>query len=242
MLCDYFRNSIINIAIMTGTPIISPNPKMIPNIISLGFVLFLASISSGVLYLSFKAIRTIIPDKKKQAQEKDEYYTVRYNTTKIFQGSPAESLLKVYVTELMPLWIVGEGRIKLIPSAETGQNLLSVECYKDQGRDQKIGEGRVDIGEDIGDKALRIIGMMNMALVASRIPSNVSSDELKTTYDPLVSFIARQYKEISGIDLPESVWQDISKGICIILPHAAPVSLEALEYYRLAIAQLKQAA
>lgn len=182
-----------------------------------------------------------IPEQEKQ--DEGRYYTVRYNTTKIPQGSFAEALLKVYVNEVMPLYMQGKGRVVLKPSESHNQSLLSVECYRGQDRSQRIGEGRVDIGEDINGKALRIIGMMNMALVASHIPTNTPSDEIKAKYGNLVSLIERQYKEISGIDCPETVWQDTSKGICIVLPHAAPVSLEKVdEYYRLTIRQLQEAA
>lgn len=180
---------------------------------------------------------------RKEAADECKYYvTVRYNKGKIPQSSPAEALLKVYVEEFLPLAMPGKDRIKLYASEAQDQGLIWVECYRDQYRTQKIGEGHVGIGEDISGKALRIIGMMNMALVASCIPNNLSPDKIKTEYNTFVSFIERQYKEISGSDFPENVWQDISHGIRIILPHAEPVSLKIEEYYRLTITQLREAA
>ena len=81
-----------------------------------------------------------------------------------------------------------------------------------------------------------------MALIASHIPNNISTDEM-SKYDNIIAFIKQQYKEISGEDLPADVLKDISKGIWIKLPHAAPIPTDKVEeYYRLTITQLQQAA
>lgn len=180
---------------------------------------------------------------RQELEDECKYYvTVRYNKWEIPQGSPAEELLKAYIEDFLPITMPGKDRIKLYASEAQGHGLIWVECYRDRYRTQKIGEGHVGIGEDISGKALRIIGMMNMALVASCIPNNLSPDKIKTEYETFVSFIERQYKEISGEDFPENVWQDISHGIRIILPHAEPVSLKIEEYYRLTIMQLRESA
>lgn len=110
------------------------------------------------------------------------YATVRYNKRKIQQGSPAEALLKAYVEEFLPITMPGKEMVKLYASEAQYQGLIWVECYRDQYRTQKIGEGHVDIGEDISGRALRIIGMINIALAASRIPSTLERDKIKTEY------------------------------------------------------------
>ena len=100
----------------------------------------------------------------------------------------------------------------------------------------------MDIEEDVTEKAFRLIGMLNMALVASHIPSNTPAGDM-SKYDTLIDLIKSQYREISGEGLPPDTLKDITRGIWIKLPHAAPVSPDKVsEYYRLTIIQLKQAA
>ena len=189
---------------------------------------------------TLQALDKFIPEQEKQDEGK--YYTVRYNAAKIPQGSLAEELLEVYVEQVMPLRMPDKDRVRLFPSRKEGEGLITVECYKDLDRNQKIGEGHVDIGEDIDGKALRLIGMLNMALLASHIPNNTPPDEM-AGYDTLISFIKRQYKELAGEDLPDRVLQDTSKGIRITLPRAEPIPAGKIEeYYRLTIIQLQQAA
>jgi hypothetical protein len=175
-------------------------------------------------------------------QDGIKYYTVKYNALKIPQNSPSEKLLKLYVEEILPMYMPGKDRVKLIPSAAQDQSLISIECFNDRSRSVKIGEGCVDVEEDTSGKVLRLIGMLNMALLASQIPSGTPSDEINK-YDVLIALIKSQYKEISGEDMPPDILKDISKGIHIVLPHAAPIALDKTdEYYRLTITQLEQAA
>ncbi len=189
---------------------------------------------------TLQILNELIPKIEKQDDLK--YYTIKYNVTKIPQGSPTESLLKTYVEKVLPMYMSGKNRVKLTPSGAHNQSLISVECYKDQSRSQTIGESHVDVDGDIRGKALRLIGMLNMAFVASQIPKDISADEM-SKYDNAISFIKQQYKEISGEELAEDILKDTANGVWIKLPHAAPVPLDKVdEYYRLTITQLEQAA
>ncbi|MFA5146730.1 MAG: 4-alpha-glucanotransferase [Candidatus Omnitrophota bacterium] len=189
---------------------------------------------------------TVIPEREKA--DHGTYYTVRYNKTKIPQGSPAEALLKVYVEEFLSIAMPGEDRFKLIGSDREDLGIIWVECYKDPGRDRKIGEGHVDIGEDIDGRVLRIPGMMNMAIVASHIPIGTSPDEIMSEYDDILSFIRMQYREMTGGTLTDDkilewISKDPGKGLSITLPHAGHIPTEERqEYYERVTVQLQQAA
>ena len=179
---------------------------------------------------------------KREKQDELRYYTVRYDITKIQQGSLAEELLKMYVKNILPAWFSGKDRFELIPSIANDQSLVSFECYNSQSRDQLIGESHVDVDEDISDKAIQLIGMLNMAFIASQIPKDMPADEA-SKYDNLISFIKSQYKDICGQELAVDLLKDTSKGINIRLPRAALVPIDKVEeYYRLTIRQLARAA
>lgn len=187
-----------------------------------------------------KLLNVSLPEQENSGELK--YYTVRYDLDKIPQGSPAEEILKIYVERILPLWLVGRDRVELRPSRGSGQSLISVECYSNRSRSQLVGEGHVDVDEDISGKALRITGMLNMALTASHIPKDMAAEEADK-YDGLISFIKAQYKDICGEELAADLLQDMSKGIFIRLPHAAQVPVDKVEeYYRLTITQLSQSA
>ncbi|MCX5666187.1 MAG: hypothetical protein NT036_03990 [Candidatus Omnitrophica bacterium] len=181
----------------------------------------------------------MVPVKSKQDEMK--YYRIRYDATKIPKGSPAEDLLKLYCERVLPMYMRGKDRIKLVASDGKGQSLISVECFNDKGMTNRVGQGRVDVEEG---NALRLIGMLNMAFLASQIPDNVPPDEIKSQYSALIAIIEKQCNEIMADAKPLSdVIEYTANGIWIKLPHAAQVPVDKIdEYYRLTITQLEQSA
>lgn len=170
-----------------------------------------------------------------------KYYTIRYNSRIIRRDSPAERLLMMYVNEKLLLFMHGEDRVKLISNGND-EGLISVECFKDRSRQEKIGECRVNIEEDVRDKAVRIIGMLNMAFLASQIPAGIP-EEGRADYYAQIAAVKKQFKDICKSDPTPDTIQFTSQGVCIRLPHAIPVSVEkADEYYHLVIVQLGEAA
>ena len=109
---------------------------------------------------------------------------------------------------------------------------------------KKIGEGRVYIDEYDERKdgeALRLIGMLNMAFLASQIPNNTPPDEIGK-YEPLLDIIKKQFRELSGIDPASDKLLITAEGIRIKLPRSVVIPLDKSvdEYYRLTIEQLEQ--
>jgi len=190
---------------------------------------------------ALQALEALLPGREKK--DGGKCYTIRYNTLKIPQGSSAERLLTVYVEEFLPRKMPGEDRFRLRASKAERQSLISVECYKDRERSERVGECHVDVGEDVNGRALRIIGMMNMAILASHIPNNISADRMDE-YSRIISFLKAQCREIAGDAIPiEEALKDTSHGIRITLPRPEPIPLNRVEeYYRLTIEQLERAA
>jgi nicotinate-nucleotide pyrophosphorylase (carboxylating) len=173
-----------------------------------------------------------------------KYYTIGYDVTKIPQNSPAEELLKYYCEKVLGLWLNGDHRVKLVPSNTQDRGVIWVECYKDQPENgNKIGEGRVYIEEFKDSEAMRLIGMLNMAFLASQIPADLPPDR-RSEYEALTSVIEKQFSEISGESPTSDTLKFTPQGIYIKLPHAAQIPLDKTvdEYYRLTITQLEQAA
>jgi hypothetical protein len=176
-------------------------------------------------------------DKKNQ----DELcsYTVRYDEDKIPKESLAHQLLETYVKKLSEQ-LDGKDRIKLKGAKLKDNNIISVECQTRSGK--VIGQASVGITEDVSGKAMRLIGMLNIAFIASQIPKGISQQEA-SSYDNLISLIKTQYKDICDEDLIVDLLKDTASGIHIRLPRVAPVPLDKVdEYYRLTIIQLKKAA
>ncbi len=175
----------------------------------------------------------------KEGEEKSvKYYTVRYNSKKI--SKDAEKLLKLYVENKLSLFLHGEHRIKLEGSGNQDQGLIWVECYT---QDHKIGEAHVDIKEYHDGEAFRIIGMLNMAFLASQIPSKIPPEDADK-YELVKDIIKRQFVDLGGdMKAIEDALKDTVKGIWINLPHAAQVPInKTAEYYELTMKQLEQAA
>ncbi len=186
-----------------------------------------------------RILSDMIPVKSKQDDMK--YYRIRYDATRIPNKSPAEDLLKLYCERVLPMYMRGKDRVKLVASDGKGQSLISVECFNDKGMTNRVGQGRVDVKEG---NALRLIGMLNMAFLASQIPDNTPPDEIKSQYSELISIIEKQCKEMMADAKPLSdVIEYTANGIWIKLPHAAQVPIDKIdEYYRLTITQLEQSA
>ncbi|MDP2928535.1 MAG: methyltransferase [Candidatus Omnitrophota bacterium] len=171
-----------------------------------------------------------------------KYYTVTYSENKIRKDSPAGKLLEYYVETILPMWLHGKDRVKLKSSNSRDKGIIWVESYSDRGRTKIIGEGHVDIAEDISGKALRLIGMLNMAFLASQIPSDLLPDR-RSEYEDIRAMIENQIGDISEEHYGPDSLQFTPQGIWIRLPHAARVPIEKVdEYYRLTIAQLEQSA
>lgn len=179
---------------------------------------------------------------KKNGKHEPKYYTVTYNEGKIRRDSPAVRLLEYYVKKILPMWMHGKNRIKLESSNRQDNGIVWVEAYSDRARTKIIGKGHVDIDEDINGKALRLIGMINMAFLASQIPADLPADR-RNEYETVISIIENQFKEMSEESPGPGLLQFTSQGIWIRLPHAAKIPAERVdEYYRLTIVQLEQAA
>ncbi|MCX5667196.1 MAG: hypothetical protein NTY34_02655 [Candidatus Omnitrophica bacterium] len=181
---------------------------------------------------------------KKGEEVELKYYTVTYNESKIGRDSDAGRIIKYYVETILPMYVrSGKDRVKLIANGKKGGVILSVECYSDQGRARKIGEGRISIEDYKENEAMKLVAMLNMAFLSSQIPNNTPLEEM-AKYEDIISIIRRQCVEISGDDQPiKKALKDISKGIFIRLPHAGRIPIEkAADYYRLILAQLEQAA
>ncbi|MDD5439377.1 MAG: hypothetical protein PHS37_04245, partial [Candidatus Omnitrophica bacterium] len=185
-------------------------------------------------------LRAIIPVLEKKDELK--YYTIRYDKTKIPQGSPAEALLKSYCEHVLPMYIRGEDRVRLKASAAPNKGVIWVERYSDRQRNEsaKIGEGHVDVAFDITGRVINIIGMMNIAFIAAHIPADLTPDKIGA-YDPLIIFIKKQYKELTGKDLQKEFWQELSRGVWITLERLEPVNPDEFEYYQTATRQLEEA-
>ncbi|MDP3790477.1 MAG: GNAT family N-acetyltransferase [Candidatus Omnitrophota bacterium] len=193
---------------------------------------------------ALQMLTKLIPEQEQVKEKELTYYTIRYDADKM--PPLAEELLKIYAGQILPAWLPGKERVKLIATKGQSEGIIWVNCYKDQGRSQLAGTGHVDIhfdiNEDINGRALRIMGMLNIALAASHLPDNLSTDDMDK-YNALVSFIQRQYKDITGEDLTADALKNDNKNIWINLPPAEHVSPErADEYYRLTITQLRQSA
>lgn len=191
---------------------------------------------------------TVLPELEKADQGR--YYSVRYDRTRIPRGSLAEAVLETYVNVFLPCGMRGKDRVTLDSSRKPGQGLIWVECYADQARSRKIGEGHVDIGGDIAAVALRIPAMMDIALVASHIPADndLTAADIMRDYDKPLSFIRGRYRFITGEILTdkmlvEETLKDPAKGLRLMLPHAAPIPPDRIPaYYELTIKQLNQSA
>ena len=140
------------------------------------------------------------------------------------------------------MWLRGKDRIKLESSNRQDKGIIWVESYNDRARTRIIGEGHVDVAEDISGKALRLIGMLNMAFLASQIPADLPPDR-RSEYEATRFMIEKQFREISEDLYEPGSLQFTPQGIWIRLPHAAKVPVGKIdEYYRLTITQLEQAA
>jgi len=195
-----------------------------------------------------------IPGQPEKVSE-NKYYRVRYDEDKLKEYArqsgiddesryTPEALLKEYV-DILKMRLGGNDRIEIKPFSgkrTRGQSLVSVTAYssKDMTDSSKFGEGHVNMDFNLKGQTLRIIGMLNIAFAASNIPHETASRDLYK-YESLISFIKRQYKEITGKDFDEVT--SITDLQLIDLPPAAPVPLEKIEdYYRIAIKQLHSSA
>lgn len=196
--------------------------------------------------------------------EKSKVYEIRYDSARLREYqrkagmsdefSP-ETLLKTYVQCLqlrVPCKKPEEAMqvIKLIECPTRGdkeQDLISITCYQDRSKTRIVGEGHVNIRGDLQGQALKITGMLNMALIASNVPD--LPGELDK-YSQLIDVIEAQYRDITGKELcrdeagkrlsPEELLRTIRS---IELPSASKIPFDkAAEYYRLTITQLQQAA
>ena len=177
---------------------------------------------------------------KREVKVEPRYYKVKYNKTKLLEGitdaaNSPEKVIKTY-TDYLGLRLP-ENSIKLDPNGGK-DGLICVECYNDPAMSESslIGKGSIDIEEDISGKPLRIVGMLNIAFLASQVTKGVLPEEYK-------SLIQKQCKDILDEKISDDrIVYDSKSGIHIMLPHAGQIPLQITleEYYRLTIEQLSQ--
>ncbi|MFH1394575.1 MAG: hypothetical protein ABIH09_00255 [Candidatus Omnitrophota bacterium] len=179
--------------------------------------------------------------------DKNHKYIIRYDKTRLqeYQSkfylsnefSP-ESILNEYVTQLklkVPAGKDPEEFIKLKEfdgKTEDGKEaLISVEQLDGSG--QRVGTGNVNITglDSIKQGAIRIVGMLNMAMAASGIPDGADLSK----YTKLVSYISDQYKLITNASFDPKMLFAV-----IIIPAAEPIPANRLrEYYELTLKNLQ---
>jgi hypothetical protein len=184
------------------------------------------------------------------------YYVIRYDKERLdeyarktgmegkSQFTP-EFLIKRYV-DLLRTKLGDAIKVKLIgsPAERDGKKcLISVMCYEGPGKATKdlIGEGHVDIGEDIDGGALRVAGMLNLALALSNMPEKGVKANEADKYAALEGFIKFQYRELTGEPCPVSLFT-YPRSV-IVLPAPVKMAVDKIEeYYRISVQQLYKAA
>jgi len=188
-------------------------------------------------------IKGLVPAKKGDKK----FYDIRYDEdrlrdyevqSKIADENNPITVLNEYV-RLLKLHL-GEDHVRLIKK-KTGGSLITVNSYRDQSRSAKsrIGKGEVNVKGELKGHALRMIGMVNMAIAASLIPDKARLKN-QGSHTVFVDFIKEQYKLITG----EKYKKDASvKAINLRLPKADAIEHERLEdYYRQTLRALHQSA
>lgn len=121
-------------------------------------------------------------------------------------------------------------------SDKKAQPLFSVTCYESNGKEN---QAFVDIPGTLNGQQIDVPGMLNAAILSSLIPNGTSMDEIESRYGIFLSFIKKQYKDLTGVSLDLSavnIWS-------IILRPTEPVSADELaRYYNQVILRLEQAA
>jgi len=185
--------------------------------------------------------------------EKGRIYEVRYDSARLRRNQESAAGEDIYTAEQILIDYVDYLRmripkeildntglepdeiIKLVDhptSSREETKLISVTCYENIEKSMVLGEASVNISGDLKEQPLRIVGMLNIAFTASHIPKNAKLSE----YQDKVSYIKKQYKEITGLSyFTKNIWD-------IELPHAKPFLGSLSEYYRLTIEQLHRAA
>ncbi|MDD5439603.1 MAG: hypothetical protein PHS37_05410 [Candidatus Omnitrophica bacterium] len=84
--------------------------------------------------------------------------------------------------------------------ASKKRGLLEVSCTGSAGT--STASVNIDTGgNDISEYLLCLMNMLNIAFAASTIPDDVTQEQLKTIYGPVLGFINSQYRAIIGADL-----------------------------------------
>ncbi|MBF0216972.1 MAG: hypothetical protein HQL30_08280 [Candidatus Omnitrophica bacterium] len=184
------------------------------------------------------------------------YYVIRYDKERLdeyarnagIDGSSRftpEFLIKRYV-DLLRSKLGNAKNVKLIgsPAERDGKKcLISVMCYEGPGKtpEERIGEGHVDIGGDIDTGALRVAGMLNLALALSNIPEKGVKMTGIDKYSALKDFIKFQYRELTGEPCPEVLFK--YPNSVIVLPAPVKMAVDKIEeYYKISVQQLYKAA
>jgi len=177
-------------------------------------------------------------------------YEIRYDKMRLEEyrlkagidpASSPEALLKAYVY-FLKMHSDNPENIRLIECSgkEHGlSSLISVKRYTGAVQGEPAGEACVNIKGDLSGRKLRLIGMLNMAVAATKIRKNTAYSGMNDYERRLIAFIKDQCALITGLEIPEEDILEYIKN----LPEAAAVSVDKLEgYYRLTIAALRRAA
>lgn len=181
-----------------------------------------------------------------------KYYVIRYDRDRLrsyaMQSGIDKNLspekLLTYYADLLNINAQDKARVKVKPiSSKEGKGLISVSCYKnsDLSPSSLVGESHIDMEGSLEGQTINILGMLNITLAASNIPSKTLTPDDRSEYERIILFVQEQYKLMTGERL--SVETLLSPTRQLILPRAMPINIEKLnDYYRLAIRQLMQSA
>jgi len=164
--------------------------------------------------------------------KEERTFTIQYDQSRL---SPSQvDIIKKY-SELLDDKCIA--KVKAVGcSSEKGspKKLITVTCSDKQ--EKKLGEGTVDVllpddTEDINDYLLKIIGLLNIALLTSGIPEETPEEEIMSKYGTIVSLIRFQYNAIIGNECKISELLPSIRNIVIIIPKACKMPTSKIEEY-----------
>ncbi|MBF0494257.1 MAG: hypothetical protein HQL28_03900, partial [Candidatus Omnitrophica bacterium] len=168
-------------------------------------------------------------DMLRKAFHEKSVYKIKYDETR-FSGSQI-AIIKEYV-RLLNMKTGGKFETAGFSSANGAREAL-LTVYKLNHTGNVMGKGCVDIdipaGDDIKQYALRITGMLNIALAASNIGEDLSDGD----NTPIAGFIRRECREIlgDGSAIPDDLASLIKLIRNLPIPKAAIIPTEKIEEY-----------
>jgi hypothetical protein len=164
-----------------------------------------------------------------KAFQEEGIYKIKYDTSRLTNSQIA--IIREYVRLLNDKT---QGKFEAVGcSSRNGSKETLITVYRQDKAGNTIGKGCVDIdipaNDSIEQYALRITGMLNMALAASNIEENLP-DEVNA---PIAGFIKRQCQLMVGgnVTIPENLVDLIKFIRNLPLPKASRIPAEKIEEY-----------